>query len=178
MARATRVVQAPSARVSAGVAGLPISEQWAEYARGRAYTASASCDSGAGILRGGGTRRGKREQRPTPRARPQRSQPEGRRAGGRRSWGCSRSRRRSAWSWAKRPLSCRRGCVLSGRGCRAETHQRTTLKCVRSEPALPQLTWIGHLPSVVFPPTIHVHDTRPWKGSFGLRPLACERPIL
>jgi hypothetical protein len=41
------------------------------------------------------------------------------------------------------------------------------LKLVRNEPALPQFTVIGHRPSVVFPPTIQVHDTRPFRGRFG-----------
>ena len=55
-----------------------------------------------------------------------------------------------------------------------EAHERTTLKCVRNEPALPQLTWIGHVPSVVFPPTNHVHDTRPCTGALRAKAWACE----
>lgn len=58
------------------------------------------------------------------------------------------------------------------------TGQRTTLKCVRNEPALPQFTVIGQVPSVVFPPTIHVHDTRPCTRYLALRPRACEGPFL
>jgi hypothetical protein len=60
----------------------------------------------------------------------------------------------------------------------AQAHQWITLKCVLNEPALPQRTWIGHLPSVVFPPTFHVQDTRPRTGRLGLRPWACEGPLL
>jgi hypothetical protein len=53
-----------------------------------------------------------------------------------------------------------------------------TLKCVRNDPALPQLTWIGHLPGVVFVPTIQVHETRPLRGRLEWRPCATEGPLL
>ena len=52
---------------------------------------------------------------------------------------------------------------------------------VRNEPALPQLTVIGHLPSVVFPPTIQVQEIRPpppGAGLLGSSPWACDGPLL
>jgi hypothetical protein len=46
---------------------------------------------------------------------------------------------------------------------------------VRSEPARPQVTLIGHRPGGVRTPIFHVHETRPLLGRFRWSAVACER---
>jgi hypothetical protein len=53
-----------------------------------------------------------------------------------------------------------------------------TTKDVCSVPADPHETTIGHRPSVVLVPTIHVQLTRPPDGRFGYSPCACDGPLL
>jgi hypothetical protein len=47
-----------------------------------------------------------------------------------------------------------------------------TRKEVRSVPAEPQETTIGHRPGVVRVPTVHVQLTRPFDGRFRVKPAA------
>jgi hypothetical protein len=49
---------------------------------------------------------------------------------------------------------------------------------VRSVPAEPHETTIGHRPGVVLVPTFHVHEIRPARGVFGYNPCATDRPLL
>jgi hypothetical protein len=53
-----------------------------------------------------------------------------------------------------------------------------TTNDVRSVPAVPQLTTIGHRPLVVRVPTIQVHETLPAVGVFGYNPCAPDDPLL